>query len=140
MLFRKFLAYILTSVLSTVLLMGILALKEDHPVIDAIGIVALVVFFVTLIYGVPVSVLADYLTKRFNGAGRVLCSLFIHLLFGVAFVFIVGLLVAFDELNFDFRSFWSGVKNYFIASTLTSFLFWASDEAARFILNKKNIS
>jgi hypothetical protein len=104
-----------------------------------IGAISLFVLPGVLLYGLPVSVLSDKLTKSLSGVKRVLLSLVIHLFFGLSFVFIIGIFIAPENLFTSFNQFWRDAYLFFAFSTLVSLLYWSVDEVLRLVLNKKTI-
>lgn len=135
MLLRKTLAYFITSVSMVLLLVIIPFLQGEYDAVYYAFLVACVVFPIILLYGLPVSIMADVVTKPFEmlglGLARTLISLLIHLVLGLGFVFIYALV--YNDVNSftSFNVFWATSKIQFIASTLASFLFWLMDEWLR---------
>jgi hypothetical protein len=137
---RKLLGLVITSIV-TVAFIIILFSEGEMPVelFSMIGAISLFVLPGVLLYGLPVSVLSDKLTKSLNGFKRVLLSLVIHLFFGLSFVFIIGIFIAPENLFTSFNQFWRDAYLFFAFSTLVSLLYWSVDEVLRLVLNKKTI-
>ena len=87
-----------------------------------------------LLYGLPVSFISEKLTERFLNNQRICWSFIIHVLFGLGFVFIIGLLFESQTLLQDFNQFWRSYEMFFIASIITSVCFWLIDESLRICL------
>ena len=104
---------IVTTILAT--LLSILLIAAWFAYADGEGLLAVfpMAFFISIIaipaillYGVPVSFLSEKLTAKFSNKKRIYSALAIHILFGFAFIFIVGLLFDTQELLSDFNQFW----------------------------------
>jgi hypothetical protein len=88
---------------------------------------------ILLIYGVPVSVLSDFVTYRLAGYIRGLIALLIHLSFAVLFI-LIPVLISIGDLKVIFIDFYSLLDNYFfffLASIISSIIFWFIDEFIR---------
>lgn len=83
-------------------------------------IVGFYLFPILLIYGVPASILSDFVTKRLRSFPRVIFALIMHLFLAALFVVIPALFSGSQIFNF-----------YFIISLLSSFLFYCIDEFLR---------
>jgi len=88
-------------------------------------IVGIYLFPILLIYGVPASILSDFVTKKRRGILRVIFALIMHLFLAALFVVIPALFSGSEIFNF-----------YFIISLLSSFLFYCIDEFLRSKLAK----
>jgi hypothetical protein len=99
-------------------------------------VVVLYLFPILLIYGVPASLLSDFVTKKLSGLSRRSCALLIHLFLGALFVVIPILLTGWERkfLLSDIKSLFSNF--YFITSLLSSCLFYLLDEFLRSKLAK----
>lgn len=60
-------------------------------------VVILYLFPILLIYGVPASLLSDFVTKKLRGLSRRSCALLIHLFLGALFVVIPILLTGWER-------------------------------------------
>ena len=80
-------------------------------------IVGTYLFPILLLYGVPASILSDFVTKKLVSFPRVIFSLIMHLFLAALFVVIPALFPGSEIFNF-----------YFIISLLSSFLFYCIDE------------
>ncbi len=146
MLKRKFLAFFFSSLISVLLItigwgwsLGA-EIPFDSPIsmISFIGFISLFVVPVNFIYGFPLSIQSDKITECFSGINHILLALIIHLFFGIAFGFIAGLLIHPSEyLLKHFYDFLESVQIFFIASIVTSILFWLADEMLRLVSQKK---
>lgn len=122
-LIRKITAFLISSGFTVLFLLLILLLQGDK---DAIGIAIVAssfIFAVTLVLGVPVSIIADAATKSFQGGKRKLIALLVHLSFGLGICFILMIILFLFSLML-----W---KLVFIVSISASVLFWLTDEILR---------
>lgn len=99
-------------------------------------IVGMYLFPILLIYGVPASILSDFVTKKVKAFLRGNLALLIHLFFAALFVVIP---ILFSEWERDLLL--SDIRNlfynfYFIISILSSSLFYCIDEFLRSKLAK----
>ncbi|MBO8171761.1 MAG: hypothetical protein H0Z33_07720 [Bacillaceae bacterium] len=133
---RKFYGFLITSILSTTILTLLMLTDGEYEFFETFGFISLVATPVILVYGVPVSLLSDYVTKPYHNRKRATLAFIIHLGFGLGFVFIIGMILDFETLLNNFAFFWSNAEFYFIASTTASFLFWLSDEILRKIMRR----
>jgi hypothetical protein len=88
---------------------------------------------ILLIYGVPVSVFSDFVTYRLTGYIRGFIALLIHLSFAVLFI-LIPVLISNREWNTIFSDFYNLLDNYyffFLASIISSIIFWFIDEFIR---------
>lgn len=94
-------------------------------------IIGMYLFPILLIYGVPVSILSDFVTKKARAFLRGSLALLIHLFFAILFVVIPILFLKWerDLLLSDFSSLFYNF--YFIISILSSSLFYCIDEIIR---------
>ena len=81
--------------------------------------IGMYLFPILLIYGLPSSILSDFLTKKLKGVLRGGVALATHLL--LAIVFVQTFFVISGEG-------WEPVNFFLIISLLSSFLFWSVDE------------
>lgn len=124
---------LVSAVMACVLVMLIYFIEEQTGFVFIIGIY---LFPILLIYGVPVSILSDFVTKKLRGFFRGSIALFIHLFLAALFVMIPiffsewerELLISDTSNLFD--------KFFFITSLLSSFLFYFLDEFLRSQLAK----
>jgi MFS family permease len=114
---RKFLGFVITSLLSGLILSYLIILEEGYEVFETLIIILTFSTPVILLIGVPVSMLSDYLTKNLNGKKRYTNAIFIHIIFGL----IIGLVI-----SILFESVF-----YLISSLIASFIFWLVDEILR---------
>lgn len=115
---RKFLGFILTTLLIAIMLTILMAITEGSSFL-AIGLFLTGAFPFVILIGVPVSFLSDYLTKNLNGKSRNIVALFIHSIFGL----LAGLVISF----FLFE------KSVFIVvvTIVAAIIFWLVDEILR---------
>lgn len=83
-------------------------------------IIGIYLFPILLIYGVPSSILSDFVTKKLISFPRVILALIVHLFLATLFVVIPALFSSSQIFNF-----------YLIISLLSSFLFYCIDEFLR---------
>jgi hypothetical protein len=122
-----FISWIVFGVLFNVLINGVMMqLKGDYLVyyVITLALTMLFSFPVMLVLGVPVSMLSDYIIKRYKGQFRLIFSFAIHTFFGISF----GILLTFI----------GEVEVYFFASLLASVIFWVVDELLRIIQKKQS--
>ncbi|PZE19584.1 hypothetical protein CBW46_017870 [Paenibacillus xerothermodurans] len=133
---RKIIASIISTILSTIFLLFLLSIGEDDVIAVSV-VIALIVFVVTLFYGVPISILIHHLTKKFQETRRRLISLIYHLLFGFAFVLIISLIVYFDHLE-NLTHYWNETHFYFVAAIVASFFLWLTEVIICKLAGKKH--
>ena len=90
---------------------------------------------VIIIYGLPVSLLTEKLTKKLSKYWRITTTFLIHLSFGALFIFIYGVLFE-NNINIfhEFHEFWEVYEGLFIPSLISAGVFWVYDEVIRHIL------
>jgi hypothetical protein len=82
---------------------------------------------VILIYGIPSSILSDFLTRRTHGVKRMAAAVFLHILLGALFVAVPTFI--FDAENGNLiNSVWNN-SFFFFTAMVSSFIFWCFDEA-----------
>ncbi|MFD1019511.1 hypothetical protein [Thalassobacillus hwangdonensis] len=84
-----------------------------------------VIFPYVLLYGVPVSFLSDFLTRRFTKENRIYAAFGIHLIFGLLFAPFYAFLI--EENTYI-------INMIFVGATMIAFCFWIIDEVLRGIL------
>ena len=114
--------------MACVLVMLIYFLIEQTGFVIIMGMYLLPIL---LIYGVPASILSDFVTKKLRVLLRGSLALLIHLFLATLFVLIPILFSEWerDLLLSNFRSLFGNF--YFITSLLASSLFWCIDEFLR---------
>ncbi len=114
--------------MACVLVMLIYFLIEQTGFVIIMGMYLLPIL---LIYGVPASILSDFVTKKLRVSHRGSLALLIHLSLAALFVLIPILFSEWerDLLLSNFRSLFGNF--YFITSLLASSLFWCIDEFLR---------
>lgn len=84
---------------------------------------------IILIYGIPSSILSDFLTRRSYGVKRVAAAALLHVFLGALFVAVPTFIFDADNGN------WLGsIRNngfLFLIAVVSSFIFWCFDEAIR---------
>ncbi|SDN14169.1 hypothetical protein SAMN05518871_103412 [Psychrobacillus sp. OK028] len=108
---------LVSAVMACVLIMLSFFLTAQKDLAIIIGIY---LFPILLIYGVPVSILSDFVTNKLISFHRVIFALIIHLFLATLFVVTPALFSGSEIFNF-----------YFIISLFSSFLFYCIDEFLR---------
>lgn len=84
---------------------------------------------IILIYGIPSSFLADFLTRRTDGVKRIAAAGFLHIFLGALFVAVPTFL--FDAENGKWIiSVWNN-GFFFFTAVVSAFIFWIFDEAIK---------
>ncbi|NEU31357.1 hypothetical protein GN156_11345 [bacterium LRH843] len=94
MILRKFLGFVLTTLLTGLFLNLFFAIMDgfdNYNFFAALGVLLVGAAPFILLMGLPVSLLSDYLTKNLNGKQRYKKAFFIHIIFGLIF----GLILSF---------------------------------------------
>lgn len=112
----------LISALATTVVMVIL-----YSILEEFGIglfLGMYILPILLIYGIPCSILSDYLTKRLGGYKRRAAAAMLHVFLGALFVAIPTLVF---EQGSSLTSLWNNAF-FFLNATVSSFTFWCLDE------------
>jgi hypothetical protein len=107
---------LISAIAACILVMFISLLIDPSGFVIMIG---MYLFPILLIYGLPSSILSDFLTKKLEGIVRGGVALATHLL--LAIVFVQTFFVISGEG-------WEPVNFFLLISLLSSFLFWSVDE------------
>lgn len=130
---RKTCATFATSIVAPLLCLLWLSIFEGESItgmFSAYFFYAIYAIPLVLIYGLPVSCLSDFLTRKFVEARRIRVAFFIHVLFGLGFPFLFTLLLEPDL--YQSGNLFNDITFFFVwGSTLSSFVFWAVDEYIR---------
>ncbi|MFS0823235.1 hypothetical protein [Bacillus sp. 1P02SD] len=128
MILRKFLGFVLTTLLTGLFLTLFFAIMDGFDnLFAAFGILLVGTAPFMLLIGLPVSIFSDYLTKNLNGKQRFKKAFLIYIIFGL----IIGLV-----LCFFFEHFF-----LVVITIVASLIFWIVDEILRKKLTKqKNFS
>ncbi|GEM_PF-1673562 len=123
---RKILTVLLATPLSLLFIFAVFFGEWEQPLdlIVMTGVFSLWVSPITLLYGLPVSFLSDFVGKRLQGRVRSLTALFVHLFFAVLFGFIV-------PMNGSLPIFSGEVDFSVIFATIVALFFWIVDEWLR---------
>lgn len=83
---------------------------------------------IIFIYGIPSSILSDFVTKRMTRKMRMVAAYFIHIFLAALFVLIPLFLSGYNR-----GKWFSGVTGsldvfFFISAIITAFAFWVTDE------------
>ena len=120
MFLRKFLGFILTTLLTVFFLNLFFAIMDgfdNYHLLASLGLLLVSTAPFVLLIGLPVSFLSDYLTKNSTGKQRSKKALFVHGFFG---------LIAGSVISFLFESFFLvGV------TVIAALIFWLADEFLR---------
>ncbi|MET3696422.1 hypothetical protein SAMN05877753_103334 [Bacillus oleivorans] len=123
---------ILTILIGTLLSYSVLAVGFMNESLDVILFMLMITYPFIFLYGLPVTILSDKITKDSLGVKRVIKAFLFHVLFGMGFVFVLSFFFDPHELFFNFKEYWSSEGELlFFAATLTSFFFWLVDEGIR---------
>lgn len=140
---RRFLIWLLASLTSTVIITLYFTVAESEGFMAFFAMMFLIGSFVlpiSILYGLPISLLAEKWTKNLTSTRRIVLSFLIHISFGAAFIFIFGALFDSHNLFTNFTSFWGEYEWFFYASLLTSICFWGANELLIMISQQKNHS
>lgn len=130
---RKVCAAFTTSMVAPLLCVLWLILFDGESITGSFGAYLFYAMYavpLVLIYGLPVSCLSDFLTKKISEVRRVLTAFLIHVSFGVAFTFIFTFVLE-PDLYQSGHFFNDITLSFFWGATLSSLLFWAVDEYIR---------
>lgn len=117
---RKFLGFVLTTLLTGLVLNLLFAIMDgfDHySLFAALGMLLIGTAPFILLIGLPVSILSDYLTKKLNDKQRYKKAFFIHIVSG----FLAGLVISFFFENLLLVGI----------TIISSLIFWIVDECLR---------
>ena len=133
---RKILAFIFTVIISAPIIGLFFMLIEGSTIQEVPALIIFTSMYtipITLLFGIPLSILSDKMSKHFSGKKRVFSSLFYHLFFSTSFVIIFMLILDSRFILIDFNA---GDSYFLVASTLISFIGWGMDEILRVYLRK----
>lgn len=112
-----------------------ISLMTIYFILEQTGFIIFIAMYllpILLFYGVPSSILSDFLTKKLKGISRGILALVIHLFLAALFVIIPILLFFPGERELLFSDVKSLIYNFFfITAILSSSLFWFIDEFLR---------
>ena len=113
-----------SAVIACLLLMAIFFTMDPSGFVLLVGMYA---FPVLLLYGAPVSIASDFITKKLVGVIRGVSSLLIHLFLAALFIFVPLVFYEWDKgLLFIVKSL---SQNFvFFVGLLCASLFWCADE------------
>ncbi|MDV2583098.1 hypothetical protein [Alkalibacillus haloalkaliphilus] len=132
MLLRKFLAFLLASIIITPTLTAVLYLTSGGIFLSVLlPIIALYVVGGLFSYGIPTSVLSDWLTQKMTEVKRRQYSFWFHVLSGVSFIFILGILADPSTLFNDFITYWTSMYPFFFGALFAAIVLWLCDEWVR---------
>lgn len=104
-------------------------------ILESSGFVIFVAMYllpILLFYGLPSSILSDWITKKLIGIIRGISAFVIHLFLAALFVIVPILLFSHFERELLVSDVRSLLDNFFfITAILSSFLFWVIDEFLR---------
>ena len=106
---------LVSALFACMLVMFISFLIEPSGFVIIIG---LYLFPILLFYGLPSSILSNYVTKKLKGIKRGGTALLIHLIFAAVFVIVI----------LNYVEDWAPVNFFLLLSLGSSFLFWGFDE------------
>ena len=131
---RKIVVILISAFISVSLISSYFVWRDGEPAISFFLMSIVIGSFAVpaiALYGLPVTLLAERWTSKLSRVKQSILSLFIHVLFGVAFVFIIGLFLDPRLLFTNFDHFWSDLGIFFIPSVGTSICVWAVDQAMK---------
>lgn len=131
MFFRKIIAFVCTVILSAPMVGFCFMVMEGSSIREVSGLIVFTYMYaipITLLFGVPVSILSDKWSDQYSGKKRMFSSLAIYLLSGIGFV--VLFMLIFDS-RFILAHFNMFDVYFLVASTLISFSGWGMDEILR---------
>ncbi|MDQ0352110.1 hypothetical protein J2R98_001944 [Alkalibacillus filiformis] len=132
MLLRKFLAFLLASVILTPTLTAVLYLTNGGMFLSVLlPIIALYVIGGLFSFGIPASVLSDWLTRKMTEVKRRQYSFWFHVLSGISFIFILGILADPSTLFNDFIEYWTNMYPFFFGALFAAIVLWFCDEWVR---------
>lgn len=134
MLKRRVFTVISATILSVSLISFWFIFTEGENITSFFQLALLIILYafpVILLYGLPVSLLSEKITKGCSDRKRMWMSFIIHVSLGMGFIFIVGFIFEFRMLVTELSRFWQIYIDMFIASALTTIIFWAIDEGTR---------
>jgi hypothetical protein len=112
-----------------------ISLMTIYFILEQTGFVILIALYllpILLFYGLPSSILSDFVTKKLKGISRGILALMIHIFLAALFVLIPILLFSPGERELLVSDVKSLLDNFFfITAILSSFLFWLIDEFLR---------
>jgi len=117
MILRKFLGFVLTTLLTGLFLTFLFAITDGIKLFLALGVLLASTFPFVLLIGVPVSFLSDYLTRNLKDKQRYTKAFFIHIISGL----LAGLVISF---------FFEGLLLVGV-TLIASLIFWSVDEFLR---------
>ncbi|WP_419962342.1 hypothetical protein [Psychrobacillus sp. BM2] len=110
---RKAITFFIATILSITFILIYIFGEWERPfeLISMIGFYSLLFSPIILVYGVPVTFLSDYLTKRFKGFKRVILALLTHLFFGMFYTFVYGIIFESSDFFSNFNNYWKKKVN-----------------------------
>ncbi|NKE03963.1 hypothetical protein [Mesobacillus selenatarsenatis] len=84
---------------------------------------------ITFIYGIPSSILSDFLTRRSNGAIRIVSGALLHIFLGALFVALPTFIFDAESGNW-INSVWNN-SFFFVTAVVSALFFWFFDEAIK---------
>ncbi|AWE06978.1 hypothetical protein DCE79_05990 [Lysinibacillus sp. 2017] len=133
---RKLLAFICTAIISVPIIGLVFMFIEGSTLTELPALIAFTSIYaipVTLLFGIPVSILSDKMNNRFDSNKRVFFSLVVHLFFSTSFIVLLILIL---DSRFILTNFNSFDLYFLVAATLISFIGWGMDEILRTYFRK----
>jgi hypothetical protein len=123
---RKIITTLLATPLSLLVIFGVFFGEWEQPLELIMMTIAFGLWLspFILLYGVPVTFLSDYVSRRLKGTARTLTAFMVHLFFGILFGFIAPM----DE-HFSLFGIEIGIATIF--ASITALFFWIIDELLR---------
>ena len=121
-----FIKKLVSSLGATMMMVILFSILDESGVGLFLGMYILPII---LIYGIPSSILSDFLTRRTGGVKRMAVAGFLHVLLGALFVAVPTFI--FDTENGNWiNSVWNN-SFFFFTAVVSSFIFWCFDEAIK---------
>ncbi|MBM7573420.1 hypothetical protein [Aquibacillus albus] len=123
---RKVITVILATPISLMLIFGVFFGEWKNPLelVVMSGMISFLVAIPVLGYGVPVTFLSDYVTKKLRGKLRSFTAFLIHIFFGSVFGLLFPMNSHFPVLDYN-------VDAAIISALIVSLFFWITDEVLR---------
>ncbi|UYZ23966.1 hypothetical protein [Mesobacillus jeotgali] len=114
----------LVSAIGATLMMVILFSILDH---SGIGLFfGMYILPIILIYGIPSSILSDFLTRKTDRGKRIAAAALLHVFLGALFVAVPTFI--FDAENANWISSLRNNGFFFFSATISAFIYWCFDE------------
>jgi hypothetical protein len=120
---RMFIRKLVSALGATLMMVTLFSILDQSGIGLFFGMYILPII---LIYGIPSSILSDFLTRRTDGGKRIAAAAILNVFLGALFVAVPTLI--FDAENANWLSSVSNNGFFFLTATLTAFIYWCFDE------------